>query len=354
MNTLLERVLERWAGEAGERPAGSIERIDVARDGALELFERRGEIRRWWRYDGAHLEERLPSADEPLPLARASAVLLGAGYSIAAWRPGRRIVLRHSGEPAHLLKGYRSGRLRGAVQRARAGAAACAAVGMSAPQVEVEHPEWAAYRMSALSGAPLELDVVTEERCFELGHALRDWQDQAQELEEHSHASELGVLADWERRHQLARGPLPSAWNSSLERLRELGRGLPRTQPVMCHRDLHEGQILITPAGFALLDFDLLCRADACLDPANLIAHLALRALQIDTPAFDRRFERLNHALLEGLDRTQEPAFWPRLRYYQAASLLRLTLVYSLRPRWPLLPARLADLARRCLDDTSI
>ncbi|MEZ5973836.1 MAG: phosphotransferase [Planctomycetota bacterium] len=55
---------------------------------------------------------------------------------------------------------------------------------------------------------------------------------------------------------------------------------LPPHAWVACHRDLHDGQILISGGRPVLLDLDLLCAADPALDAGNLTAHFLLRELQ--------------------------------------------------------------------------
>lgn len=351
MSSPFEAALRELESSAGARGGSRVERVDVGKDGTLELLEAATDGRHWWRFEQAGLREHLPAQDRKLALARQCAALHADGYELAAWRPGRRIVLRHDAAPAHLLKGYREVALPAALERARIGSAACERVGVRAPLVEAVLPEWDAYRMSRLPGEPLDLLTAPPDRFFRLGQALREWQEHPAALGTHAHEDEVEVVAAWSRRCELARDALPAPWRSTLDGLRALAARLPRAAPVLCHRDLHEGQILVSGADFGLLDFDLLCRADPCLDPANLIAHLALRTLQEQTPALDLEFDRCVQALLEGLDRETEPGFWPRLRFYESASLLRLALVYSLRPRWSHVTPRLAELARRCLEE---
>ena len=120
---------------------------------------------------------------------------------------------------------------------------------------------------------------------------------------------------------------------------------------VLTHRDLHDRQLLVTGRGLALLDFDLLCRADATLDAANLLTHLSLRALQGVRGADETSVHACGRALLDGLDRSEEPGFWEKLRFYQATTYLRLALVYRLRPRWRRLCGDLVALGRQCVDE---
>jgi thiamine kinase-like enzyme len=162
---------------------------------------------------------------------------------------------------------------------------------------------------------------------------------------------ELAVLLQWRERAALAEVAPPEGFEEACRELTATAPGLPQAPPVPCHRDLHDGQLLLTPHGVALLDFDLLCAGDAALDPANLLAHLHLRALQGEEGADENAAHACGEALLEGLDRSEEEGFSTRLRFYQATASLRLALVYGLRPRWAHLSATLVRLGRRALAD---
>ena len=117
------------------------------------------------------------------------------------------------------------------------------------------------------------------------------------------------------------------------------------------HRDLHDGQVLEHGGELVLLDFDLLSRADPLLDVANMLSHLKLRELQGLCGARSGTVDACGRPLLEGLGRDSEPGARDRLRFYQAATFLRLVLVYALRRRWEHLGPDLLELASRCVDD---
>lgn len=352
MSALLPRALRELELAQGPALLDSVERVDVAKDGGLEVCTHGEQGRAWWRFHDGRLACREPQSDARLALARELPQLLSQGHELIAWRPGRRIVLRQSGARAQIAKGYRSGRFEGALERARIGHRLCAAAGLRAARIEAVDAPRQAFRMEWLAGQPLDLASVSPERLCELGQSLRDWQEQECTLEVHGAADELVVLDDWFARHERALGAAPADWIALREELQRLAPRLPPAPPVACHRDLHDKQILVSGSSLALLDFDLLCRSDACLDAANLLAHLALRALQQDALELDRRLDAGAQALLEGLDRQDEPGFWLRLRFHQAASFQRLALVYALRPRWSRLPEQLALLARRCLEES--
>ena len=125
---------------------------------------------------------------------------------------------------------------------------------------------------------------------------------------------------------------------------------LPETEAVLAHCDLHDGQLLDQGDALALLDFDQLACADPALDPGNLSAHLHLRALQRFPGADAATATAAVLALRAGLGRDAEPGFARRLAFYHGACLLRLALVYRLRPRWYKLAPGLIEEGMRCLE----
>ena len=66
------------------------------------------------------------------------------------------------------------------------------------------------------------------------------------------------------------------SWFQSLKQARdEIARAaVPGQRSVLAHRDLHDGQFLVDGGTIALLDFDLLARAEPELDVANLLEHV--------------------------------------------------------------------------------
>jgi aminoglycoside phosphotransferase (APT) family kinase protein len=147
------------------------------------------------------------------------------------------------------------------------------------------------------------------------------------------HRDEVEVLDRWAGRVLGLGLALPAGWIEQRGRLVERFDRLAGSRPVLCHRDLHDGQIVVAGGRIALLDFDLLCIADSALDPANLLAHLELRALQGVAGCGVETLAVLSSAFLEGLE-SEDSDFGSRLRAYRASSLLRLALVYSVRPPW--------------------
>src|SRR6185436_19108787 len=138
----------------------------------------------------------------------------------------------------------------------------------------------------------------------------------------------------WKKKVLAATGALPGGWAEAHADLAERAARLPPAVLGLAHRDLHDRQVHEENGELALLDFDLLARADVALDPGNLVAHLRWRGLQGLHGADTASTRALEAAFLGGLGRAREPGFEARLAFYIASTFLRLALVYRLRPRW--------------------
>ena len=134
------------------------------------------------------------------------------------------------------------------------------------------------------------------------------------------------------------------------ERLRKLigamdasGQALSRKfSPVALHGDYYDKQILVEGNRATLLDLETLSGGDPGLDVGNFIAHLELRGLQHSESA-----DWLRQAQVEFMESygNSNRDFIQRVQWWKAASLTRLAMVYSLRPRWRHLVCPLLDLA---------
>lgn len=151
----------------------------------------------------------------------------------------------------------------------------------------------------------------------------------------HDAEAEAGVVARWVG-HALDHGALPAGSRAragaQLEQVRAmLAAPAPAHPGVLLHRDLHDKQVLVTPAGDAgMLDLDTLALGEAALDVANLLAHLELRALQ--GRCARSRAEGAAAAFVDAY--RPGPAVTARLAAFAAASRLRLACVYAFRPAW--------------------
>lgn len=348
----LEHALAAVAGRCGG-DAHVVERVDVDRHGVLHLLARAPAGPRWFAHDDHGCRELFPEQDGALPLAAELPALARTGnVEVLAWRPGRRLVLRLDRDGGSLvLKGHRPRR---SAEAAARHVAACDVLRdpRVAPAELLAHDEArACLTFRRVEARPLGLSVASQERFFRLGAALRAAQERAPpaRLPAHGPQQELDVLDRLAGRVALATGahlPRFEALRARLERAAPAG-----APAVFVHRDLHDRQVLDAEERLVLLDFDLAACGDPLLDAANLLAHLKLRALQSAGGATGESAMLLGQALLDGLDGRHDDGFPRRLRWYQAATFLRLLLVYRLRPRWTgLLPA-LLHMAERCLDD---
>lgn len=97
------------------------------------------------------------------------------------------------------------------------------------------------------------------------------------------------------------------------------------------HRDFYDKQILYSPERTTLLDFDNLCLGDPAQDYGNFIAHLILRMYQ--EPERAKNIVNGMRAF-ENTYPVYDNTFVPRTEWWQNATLLRLAVLYALRPRW--------------------
>lgn len=117
----------------------------------------------------------------------------------------------------------------------------------------------------------------------------------------------------------------------------------PPPSPVTLHRDFYDKQILAGAGGTTLLDIDTLAVGDPAQDVGNFLAHLVVRSRQ--EPASAAAIAVGRKVFLAGYGEVGEA----RLRFWEAASLLRLSCVYSLRPRWRALAPPLLEESRKRL-----
>lgn len=351
MTAPLDRALRELARTA---PGGEheIDRVSVAGDGTLALTLATKAGQRWFTWESGGLVERRPGEDARLPLGLD---LAGAGdRRVLSYRPGRRLVIESNrdGRPC-VLKGHRPGRVEDAGEKHVLAERAAERGSFPVPRLLGREAERAALRFERVEGRRPSIDVRSAADFHALGSALARFQVElpAEGLQAFGVRDELGVVDEWRRRVELATGTLPESWTEGRRMLDDRAGELPPARLGACHRDLHDGQVLVAPSGPLVLDFDLLCRADLALDPANLLVHLELRALQGLRGADARGVRVASAAFLDGLGPAADEGFGARLAFYQATSFLRLSLLYSLRPRWQRLAPRLAALAAQRIEE---
>lgn len=356
MSTLLESAVAALVQHLGDvRAENDVERVEVDPAGIVHLTlpaANPAATARWFRYDARGLAELAPEDDPRVPGARA--LVSREGASVLSWRPARRLVVL-SGSPGTgeiVAKAYRAGRAHAAARRHRIAEHASTRDGFRVARLLTCELERETLVVERLQGEAPRIGKDRAESFFRIGIALRLFQDAplAEELALFGPAEDLAVLDRWEERARAAVLSTPSNWDAERARLSRAALELPALEARLVHRDLHDGQLLETESGPALLDFDLLARGDTALDAANLLAHISLRALTKERGADEAGAAAAGDALLDGIARSDE-AFWIKLRFYQASTFLRLALVYLLRPRFaPIAPA-LVELGGRCLAD---
>lgn len=100
---------------------------------------------------------------------------------------------------------------------------------------------------------------------------------------------------------------------------------VPGVEPRLCHRDLHDKQLVIEGQRWVLIDLDLAAASPPPLDPANMIGHARLRAFQ----GMGLPWQELAMAMAE----TCRRAGIRDLGLWTAATLTRLILIYARRAR---------------------
>jgi aminoglycoside phosphotransferase (APT) family kinase protein len=131
----------------------------------------------------------------------------------------------------------------------------------------------------------------------------------------------MAVLDGWFARLTPVFPDIAAAIAAPLERLRQDLAALPPRASVLCHRDLHEGQILIDRGVAGLLDFDTLRWGDPALDVGNLQAHLMLAGL---------RSGRSLAAYATAAERNLTCVPLARIALWRRAAVLRLAMIYAL------------------------
>jgi len=330
-----------------------IERVDVDNAGGLQFTAATRRGTRWFTHDDRGLVEQTPGADADIPLSSKLAQAEAGRLRPVSYRPGRRMVVEERlGGGRAVLKGYRRKKSTTAMFNHRLAEEAAEAGSFLVPRLLRQEAELETLVFEHLDGRPFLLDKSAGEDCFRIGSLLKRFQlfDRASELKTFGPDNELGVLDTWRKKALIGTGRLPRGWEAARQLLLEARDKLADPEWGFCHRDLHDGQILMVAGVPVLMDFDLLCRGDVALDPANLLAHFSLRNLQGFDGVDDRAARICGGALLDGLDRKGD-AFWNRLRFYQGTAFLRLALVYLLRPRWSKMTPSLVELARKCLEE---
>lgn len=140
------------------------------------------------------------------------------------------------------------------------------------------------------------------------------------EADPHRSADELAILQAWVDRTTEVFPDLARSLQCSLSRLTNDMIAAPALPPVPCHRDLHEGQILMEKDCVGLLDFDTLRLGDPALDVGNLQAHLVLATL---------RDGKSRRTFLNAMDLAVPQLSLKHIALWRRAALLRLAMIYA-------------------------
>ena len=275
-----------------------------AADGAL--------VTGWWEPGRSDRPALQPyGVDRRLPGLRDA--LRESAATLISHRAGKRAVVRVSGA---FVKVVRPDRAAGIADAARRAAALVAT-----PRVLGCDPARGLVRFAPAAGASLR-DAPTPAALAAAGQALRALHDGARpSAAVHDAAAEAAVVRRWVGAF-VGHGAWHPAAGEALAQLPRVLSGLlraPGTPLVALHRDLHDGQVLVSAHGaVTLLDLDTLAIGEAALDLANLLVHV-----ELTRPG-------AGEELLDAYD--PPPAVRDRLDAYAAATRLRLACVHAFRP----------------------
>jgi Phosphotransferase enzyme family len=178
---------------------------------------------------------------------------------------------------------------------------------------------------SALPGRPPKLigPRATEDASL-CGAALKELRERGEgDGAVWTAGDEIEGLEQWLTRISRYRADLEQTFQSALESVSRCLENLSETEPAVCHRDFHEGQLLLGGGACGLLDFDTLCLADPALDIGNFSAHVRLSEIRGNGTArdFDARFQAC-----AGTGHAGEAA---RIDAWKRTAVLRLAAIYA-------------------------
>jgi len=350
-NTLATALRELQALKLGKE---QVRRVAVASKGTLHLEVHVGNRQRFFIFEENTLSELLAENDKKIPLV----AILRESKSITddtiiSYRPGRRLVLRPLGDrQGSILKAYKKHKSLRAAKNYAIAQSACEQGGFDIPELLQYETKSDCLVMAKRAGDTPVISSDAVAVWAGIGSCLQRFQSSrsSSDLEEFSSRDELLVLDERARRFLLCMPALPEAWQAGRDRLETALINLPRAMMGLAHRDLHDGQLIVSGNNISLLDFDLICRADLALDAANLLVHMKLRTLQGRHDGGDSSFTDCSEAFLFGLGRLLETGFEDRLNFYQATTFYRLALLYALRPRWSHLTDPLIAEGNSCIE----
>lgn len=327
----------------GPGAAQHVRRTEAREDGALIVTVERDSEVACFEWRGERLRELALANDDLLPAAAAIDAARARGTAeLLSWRPGRRAVAVIAARDAgQVVKAWKRGRARKAARLHELVRSSLDRDGFAVPRIQRVDDAMDTVTYEVARGSELELDDVAA--CARIGRSLAQFQRRVpvESLPSHGRSEEFEQLRAASRRYLAAVGSLPTGFTSTFEDLEPWSReGAEPT--VAAHRDLHDGQFLVSPDRVVLLDLDLCARCEPELDVANFAVHVLWCGMQgvrgVDETSARLAERAFSSGAAAGLD--------PRaLAFYRAATALRLSLVFGMRPRWSARAARLVDLA---------
>ena len=319
------------------KDTGPWHRVEESRSGGWNcLHGDTGENAIRWFHLSAEGDLKLldPFNDKRLPvLPNVISQWVGQGISVEllAWRLGSRAIFRLGSD--HFAKVFRKDRQ--TLLRWECLKPATTASSVQIPEVTHWDP---ANKVLTVKAAPGDsLNATWKSGIWDESHLhtilkILDWlgtTNTAAELPEHSIDDEVDIL---EKRLQVfqrvLRSPSPQVSELVKEVILRL-KNLPSVSPVICHRDFHDKQVLMSNDKVTLLDLDLLAKSDPALDAGNILAHLRLRSLQGLPVPWDSCAENISKWI------QSREIHGDRLRAWTASTFARLLLIYSRRKRPP-------------------
>ncbi len=114
---------------------------------------------------------------------------------------------------------------------------------------------------------------------------------------------------------------------------------LTNSAPVRLHMDFYDKQVLYGGGRATLIDFDNMALGDAARDVGNFLAHLDFRSVQMPQHASE-----INHGKDLFLENYGcQGTSLGDVQWWRRVAAIRLTLLYSLRPRWRPVAERLIN-----------
>ncbi len=168
------------------------------------------------------------------------------------------------------------------------------------------------------------------------GHALAHWQTLAPPSgRTWTAVDEIETLKAWVWRIACYRSTMDKAFRAALERVGADLYCLPDSARRMCHRDFHEGQVIIDRGAAGLIDFDTCAAASAALDAGNYLAHMRLHALRTGADV-----SPASKAFLDAMG-ASSPSLRAQISVWMRAALLRLAAIYAFTSEPPAVIAAL-------------